>query len=116
MTTYRANIKPEIFYPYDTENLCRRCDRCCSIKKVVDGKVIFTDQYCPHLQECGDGSKKTFCDVYDHHVGTRFEFDGKVYFCLSAEQSYKHGGLPTDCPCYQHFQALEILGNKQKSK
>ena len=87
----------------DLESLCKNCGRCCAVKETNNGKIVFSEKYCPHLQEWGDGSKKTFCDIYGHHIGSSFEMDGKTHRCISAKDSFKQGGLPEDCPYVAYY-------------
>lgn len=118
MSTYK--LKVENKKKFDLESLCRQCGKCCAVKKVVDGKLIFTEQYCPHLQEWGDGSKKTFCDIYDKRSGTSFQMDGKTYLCESAKDAFKKGFLPNDCPYfiyyYCHPELLGVMSEEELKK
>ena len=71
----------------EDEKKCRKCGRCCRIKRMVNGKhVAFKNWYCEFL----DVDTK-LCMVYpmrhSYHV-----------VCLSSEAAAIHGLVPNDCP------------------
>ena len=67
-------------------SLCERCGRCCCIKIVADGEVIYTPYFCEYYDP-----ETKLCTVYErrHEVNPR---------CLTVEEGIKLGVFPADCP------------------
>jgi len=69
-----------------SESICRRCGRCCAVKIVVEGRVIYTRDMCRHLDP-----HTGLCTVYEwrHQVNPE---------CADMSEAIRAGLLPADCP------------------
>ena len=65
---------------------CRRCGRCCAVKIVVEGHVIYTKDYCKHFDRA-----TRLCTVYQR----RHEVNPD---CTNMADAVRMGVLPADCP------------------
>ena len=86
----------------DPETICRSCGRCCVRKEFVKGKTVFTKDFCPNLER--DERGKCSCKIYDRRLKTVVTISGKDVRCVSAEEAYKQGLLPADCPYVYYYQ------------
>jgi len=69
-----------------SQDLCRRCGRCCYAKVIADGEVYYTNLPCPYLD-----TATNLCTVYER----RHEVNPD---CLTVEEGIKLGVFPADCP------------------
>jgi hypothetical protein len=70
----------------DSEDICRRCGRCCYYKVLTDVGPAFTRRPCQFLDV-----DKNLCKAYSR----RFE---KGVGCLPTEEAIRLRALPSDCP------------------
>ncbi len=68
------------------EERCRRCGRCCHEKFALEGVIILSDIPCQYLDP-----QTNLCRIY----ADRLRINPR---CQSAEESFRAGGLPADCP------------------
>ncbi len=65
---------------------CERCGRCCCLKMILDGEVVYLPFHCEYYDPA-----TRLCTVYDR----RFEANPH---CLTVEQGIELGVFPADCP------------------
>jgi len=68
------------------EDKCLKCGRCCCVKVIIDGRIIYTPYPCKHLD-----TRTKLCTIYkDRHT---INPD-----CLTVEEGIRIGVFPADCP------------------
>ena len=69
-----------------SEELCRRCGRCCYEKLSIEEVVVITDVPCQHYDE-----QTRSCRVYPE----RHSEEGR---CITVAEGIEVGAFPADCP------------------
>lgn len=72
-----------------SQDKCKRCGQCCTIKIDIFGVIMQTQQKCPYLKY-NETEKKYFCEVYKD----RFSVAG---WCHPISDAIKEGIVPNDC-------------------
>jgi len=70
----------------NTEDLCRRCGRCCYRKVWIEERLYYTPTPCQYLD-----TETHLCTVYEKRHLLNPE-------CLSVEEGIRLGVFPADCP------------------
>ena len=65
---------------------CERCGRCCHVKIIVRGEVVYLPDFCQYYDP-----QTKLCTIYEH----RHETNPR---CLTVEEGIELGVFPADCP------------------
>ncbi len=86
------------------ESLCKRCAKCCELKRAEGGFLRLVGLDCKFLiRQDGVGT----CSIYNERLNVMIVGFGNV--CVSIEDALKFGDLPPECP-----YALGTPGYKTK--